>query len=158
MSLKKLIASVDCGFATGAVALTDPNGSFAEVYDLPIVPKNGIDCVSFLDLLVGGNEVSHIVLEYQMGRPRQSCKSTFNLGLGYGQIISCCQISKIPYTFIMPTKWKKRMGLTGRPKEASIELAGRLYPSLRESHLYLKKHEHRSEALLIGKDYTLNGI
>ena len=158
MSLKKLIASVDCGFATGAVALTSPDGAFAEVYDLPIVPKKGIDCLVLLDIFIGGDEVSHIVLEYQMGRPRQGCKSTFNLGLGYGQIISCCQISKIPYTFIMPAKWKRRMGLTGLPKGASIELAGEFFPSLRESHLYLKKHEHRSEALLIGKDYTLHGI
>lgn len=45
--------------------------------------------------------------------------------------------------------WKAQMGLTGKPKRASRELAKQIFPEVHASSLSLEKHHGRAEALLI---------
>ena len=138
-----MICGIDPG-AKGAIALLYPD--FAEVHDMPMIGKevNGADVAAiFTDF-----RPDHIWLEqinpFGMGRT-----SAFNFGRGYGTLQGVFQTLKIPYTLVTPQKWKKSYGLS-KEKELSRLLANRLFPALSDQ-LKLKKHDGRSEALLIAK-------
>jgi crossover junction endodeoxyribonuclease RuvC len=49
---------------------------------------------------------------------------------------------------VTPGVWKRHAGLIGKEKDASRELAARLYP---QATLNLKKHHGRADALLLAR-------
>jgi len=146
-----IICGIDAGWATGGLSLIGygKDYGFAELHDLPIPIKGkGVCALALADLISGGDDVRHIVIEQQASRPRQGLRSTFNLGTGYGMIMATVQLSGIPYSIVSPIRWKRDLELSGQGKDAAMDMARQLFPSARDS-MTRKKDEHRCEAALL---------
>ena len=139
-----MICGVDPG-QKGAIALLYEKGT-SHIYDMPMLGKE-----------VNGTEVSNILWEFEpehiwleqvnsfgMGRT-----SAYNFGQGVGILKGVFQAMKLPYTLVMPQKWKKSYGLS-KEKDHSRLLATRLYPDLADQ-FKRKKDDGRAEALLIAR-------
>jgi len=141
-----MIIGIDCGYKTGGVGLVSCEG-WAEVHDLPVYDEGGVDVRALTDILYSVDKVKHIYVERQHAMPKQGVVSTFKIGYAFGQIISTCALSRIPYSIISANTWKRSLGLA-KDKDASRRLAQQWYPDV-ASELKRKKDEHRAEALLI---------
>lgn len=137
---------IDPGYRAGGVALIGDN--WAEVHDLPVFDKDGLDAHSLAEI-IASVEASHIWLEYQQAMPRQGVSSTGKLMMAYGQIRAVVALSGVPYTIVRPAKWKQSMNVP-KDKDGARRLAIQWYPDLSD-RLKRKKDEHRAEALLIAR-------
>lgn len=145
----KTVAGIDCGWRSGGVGLIGPDqihGRWAEVHDLPVFEKHGVDVSGLVEILMSCR-IDHVYIEAQQAMPKQGASSTFNLGVGYGQILATCALLHLPHTVVRPAVWKKALGI-GRDKDAARCFAKRLYPKVSKD-LNRKKDEHRAEGLLI---------
>lgn len=142
------IAGIDVGLS-GAIAILDNQGIPLELQDMPVirVVKNEIDAVEVMAILKRQN-VSHAFIEKAGAMPGQGVVSMFRFGYSAGLIQGICTALNIPFTLIIPQRWKKSM-LDGMPKDkgSSIVRAKQLYPSL---ELNRKKDHNKADALLIG--------
>jgi len=141
---------------TGAIAWEDERGG-AWVSDLPTViegrgtgvvktrlaPRALADLVRYLGL-------SRAVLERTAARPGQGVSSMFSMGVTRGVILGVFGTFGIQLDEVEPALWKAHFQLLGAEKEASLELARRLFPSAREA-LARKKDHNRAEALLLAR-------
>ena len=82
--------------------------------------------------------------------PKQGSTSGFRFGVGVGLLRGVILALNVPIVFVSPAKWKSHFRLVGKPKDAARELAIRLYPEA-ASHLSLKKHQGRADALLLAR-------
>ncbi len=94
------------------------------------------------------------VIEKVGAMPKQGVASTFTFGTSYGVCIGAIAGFGIPLAYVTPAKWKAHFRLLGRDKDASRELAIRIFPEA-APHLTLKKHHGRADALLLAK-YALD--
>lgn len=140
------MAGIDVG-AKGALALMHFGGEqdgAASVIDMPLLDKKIIVRLA-LEFLASADV---IVLEQQQARPLDGGSSGFQLGFAYGQLYALCSTLPAKLIIVHPSRWKRDLSLWGKDKEASRELALRLFPALGKE-LILKKHEGRAEALLL---------
>jgi len=147
-----LIIAIDPGLTGAVSALRD--GAFLGVEDMPTVAKGSgsvkreVDPAGLKRLIrawMQPDESTTAVLEQVGAMPSQGVSSTFSLGDSYGSARAVIATSTIPLTLVSPVTWKKYFKLD-RDKEKSRALAIRLFPS---APLHLKKHDGRSEALLL---------
>ena len=94
------------------------------------------------------------VVEKVHGYKNQSASSAFNFGYAAAQPMVVCKVLDIPVTTITPVSWKKKVGLLTTDKDASRQLALKLYPELQET-LKFKKNVDRADAILIALSQTL---
>lgn len=142
------ILGVDPGSVSGALGLLDDNGE-NRVFDIPTV-KDGINGAE-LARLVQSLAPDVAAVELVGARPHQGLSSTFKFGKAFGMILGVLSTHQIPFVLVTPAKWKGHFHLRGGEdnKEASRELAIRLYPSV--TGLSRKKDQNRAEALLIAR-------
>lgn len=157
---------IDPGLS-GAVATLLDYGDRTEsrVWDLPIVGEGPAKCIDadalMLDLeeaRTNGDGVWHCVAAIEKAQvipirskkvsPFAGAVPNLRKGIAYGQCLSVLQILGARIYTPPPGSWKRNMGLTGKGKEGSRELAMRLFPELREE-LRRKKDHDRSESLLL---------
>jgi crossover junction endodeoxyribonuclease RuvC len=142
------IVGIDVGLS-GAIAILDNQGIPLELIDMPVIRavKNEIDIVEVVAILKRQN-VSHAFIEKAGAMPGQGVVSMFRFGYSAGLIQGICAALNIPFTLVIPQRWKKVM-LDGMPKEkgSSIIRAKQLFPSL---ELNLKKSHNQADAILIG--------
>jgi hypothetical protein len=74
--------------------------------------------------------------------------SAFNFGASFGIVLAACELVR-PVHLVTPQAWKKHHNLVGATKDASLELARLLFPSVKDRCLTRKKDIGRAEALLI---------
>lgn len=162
MSEKYMKIGIDPGL-TGAIAFLHPDGG-AWVRDMPlkehvgekkIVDGGAIAGFFFSD--IPPRITARVYIEQVQAMPPIKGKlrgagtvSSFNFGYSAGVVEGVVSAVAIPRAYVWPQTWKKRAGLTGKPKDASRELAIELYPQLAEV-LKLKKHHGRADALLIAR-------
>jgi crossover junction endodeoxyribonuclease RuvC len=135
----------------GAFAVLDANdkgGSFVATGELPRFDKL-LDAVGVSELL-RTYEPTRAVIERVHSMPGQGVSSTFTFGASYGLLIGVAGGAGLPLTFVTPSRWKSHFRLAGKPKDASRELAIRLFPEAAGS-LKLKKHTGRADALLLAR-------
>ena len=138
------ILGIDPG-ATGAIAAIYSTGAH-NVWDMPPLPH---DLADLLETVVGEDDgIGMAYLEKAQAMPKQGVSSMFNYGVGYGTIIGILTALNIPYTTVTPAVWKRALGLTGKPKDASRALARAHYPT---ASLNRVKDHGRAEALLIAE-------
>ena len=89
-------------------------------------------------------------IENVHARPGQGVTGMFSLGVSLGSVLGVIAALRLPYTLINPGQWKRRAGLTGKPKDASRARALQLHPELAE-RLSRKKDHGRAEAVLIAR-------
>lgn len=99
-----------------------------------------------------GDEEAHVFIEivHAMPRDKGGTVSAFSMGRGMGYWEMACVALGIPYTFVTPPVWKKKMfsGQPGSDKGASIARAKQLFPNMARK-LTRKGDDGRAEALLI---------
>lgn len=141
------ILAIDPGIS-GAYAFLDHDGGFISAGELPRFAKM-LDGIS-LTSLVKTRQPKQIVIEKVNSMPGQGVSSTFTFGTAYGVCIGVACSFNVPIAYITPTKWKTHFRLTGKDKDASRELAIRLYPDAAEL-LTLHKHHGRADAILLAR-------
>ena len=163
---RKNIVGIDPGL-TGAIAMLANNHELITVVDMPTMPlgrtgkRRQVDVMQLDKILYSFNIESpnglHAIVEQVGAAPIQGRKqgglSMFSFGTGYGMIQGVLAARKIPYSFALPQTWKRRAGLIGRDKSASIATAKLLYP---QAPLTLRKHHGRADAILIAKFGGIN--
>jgi crossover junction endodeoxyribonuclease RuvC len=89
-----------------------------------------------------------VVLENQRPMPQQGVVSMFSLGRQMGGLEGVLAALGLPFEVVEPVTWKWAVGLKGREKEASRQLALKLMPE--GAALFGRKRDHgRAEAALI---------
>ena len=141
------IIAIDPG-VNGAFAILGHRGEFIKADELPRFDKL-VDAVAF-GALVASYAPASAVIERVGAMKGQGVTSMFTFGAAYGVAIGVIGGYGIPFALITPAKWKAHFRLVGKPKDAARELAIRLYPEA-ASHLSLKKHQGRADALLLAR-------
>jgi crossover junction endodeoxyribonuclease RuvC len=141
------ILAIDPG-VNGAYAVLGREGEFLDMGELPRFAKalNAVELASIFSL----HRPEIAVIEKVTSMPNQGVASTFTFGCAYGVCIGVAEGSDVPVAFVTPGRWKAHFRLIGQPKDASRELAIRLYPAVARM-LGLKKHHGRADALLIAR-------
>jgi len=142
------ILGVDPGL-TGALAL-HRDGEWI-LLDMPIAGDakrreiNGPELCRFLR----EHQPDHAYLEYAAARPGQGVSSMFKFGVSYGATKMALAACGVPYTIVIPMKWKPAVGIqTGADKEASRLRALQLFSDL-AAYLSRKKDHARADAMLL---------
>ena len=139
--------AIDPG-VNGAYAILDWEGRFIKADELPRFDKL-VDAVA-LGNIFGSYAPERVVIEKVGAMPGQGVTSMFTFGAAYGVAIGVAGGAGVPIVFVSPAKWKAHFRLVGKPKDASRELAIRLFPKAAPS-LTLKKHHGRADALLLAR-------
>jgi len=147
------VVGIDPGIR-GALCLLDEKRKLVELSDMPTITpirKLEVDPVGVSEVLRGFKKLTRkpiiVNLESVGARPGQGVTSMFNFGQGYGVLRGVIACLDLTCHLITPQRWKSEAGLIGGTKQDSIDLARKHYPS---APIYLKKHDGRAEALLIG--------
>jgi len=158
-----IVLGVDPGL-TGAVAAICSARGLLDIMDIPVCDnghasgsmRNWVDVAALVLALRDWSQrfefAAHGQVLAAMERPipmptlpAQTIASQFDT---VGAIRAALICRACPVTMVEPGKWKKRYAL-GRDKDASREVAARLYPAA-DKLLARKKDHNRAEALLIG--------
>lgn len=91
---------------------------------------------------------SRVFVEKVGAMPGQGVTSSFNFGFSAGAIEACCVAAGLEVAYVQPQTWKRAMGLLGKDKNASRELACKLLP-LNVPAFARAKDDGRAEAALI---------
>lgn len=83
--------------------------------------------------------------------PGQGVTSMFSFGQSFGFILGVLTAFGIGYQLVSPTLWKREFGLLHTEKQASVDVAKRLFPgvSLLPTERCRKESDGMSDALLI---------
>lgn len=150
-----MILGIDPGL-DGALALVY-QGSIICVADMPTheITVNGkkrrqIDIMS-LDATIAGMDLDHgpfeAIVEDPHAMPQQGVSSSFKFGFNCGIVRGVLAAHLVPVTYIRPSVWKRRLGLTA-DKDAARKRAGELFPSA--AHYFARKcDDGRAEAVLL---------
>jgi crossover junction endodeoxyribonuclease RuvC len=137
---------------TGALAILNESGDCERVADLPVIRDGKLSWIDgsalqslLIDSLAG--RPARAFVERVQAFPQQGRSSAFNFGVGFGSILSILQARHIAIELVMPTQWKKALGLSN-DKRASLDKARLLFPT---AELHLAKHDGRAEALLLAR-------
>ncbi len=164
-----IIIGIDPGLSGAAAALqpADAEGPefIIDAIDLPTMAdgtKNQIDDLAFARWirLVTAGKPARAIIENVRAMPsipgkdgqRRSmgAASSFRFGLAAGQLRATLRISGLELTFVESSGWKKWFDLRGADKEASRQLALKMWPT--SAYLMKRKMDHqRAEAMLIAK-------
>jgi crossover junction endodeoxyribonuclease RuvC len=141
------ILAIDPG-VNGAFAVLGRLGELIDIGELPRFAKlvNAVELGSIFRR--HGPQLA--VIEKVASRPGQGVAAVFTFGCAYGVCIGVAGGSDVPVSFVTPGRWKTHFRLLGKPKDASRELAIRLYPGAAKM-LGLKKHHGRADALLLAR-------
>ena len=76
--------------------------------------------------------VTFAFIEKVASFPGQGVASTFKFGKSFGFLIGCLAASGIPYDFVPPGVWQRRLGCLNKGKKAITKAAcQRLFPSVK---------------------------
>ena len=85
--------------------------------------------------------------------PGQGTVSMFSFGESFGFILGVLTAYGIPYQLVPPRKWKAEFGLLNTDKQASVDVAKRLFPgvNLLPTDRCRKESDGMSDALLMAE-------
>jgi len=83
--------------------------------------------------------------------PGQGVTSMFSFGQSYGFVLGVLTAFGIPYQLVPPRKWKAEYGLLNTQKQASVDVAKRLFPNvnLLPTDRCRKESDGMSDSLLL---------
>lgn len=93
------------------------------------------------------------IVENVHSMPGQGVKSTFNFGKNFGYILGLLDSLDIPYKLVAPLKWKNFYKLTGKPKQASIDLVHKKFKNinLKRTPRKINDDDNIAEAILLAE-------
>ena len=147
---------IDPGF-TGAVAIMEYDTKAIDIqfWDAPVGQignKNVLLPTEMKRIFDSYKQTTcHIAIESVHSMKGQGVTSAFTFGKGVGLWIGVIVGLGLPYTEVLPQRWKAVMmhGM-GKDKDASRVRAMQLFPQISEQ-LNLKKHHGRADALLLAE-------
>jgi hypothetical protein len=152
-----ILLGIDIGL-TGAVAAISQQG--ARIVDLPTIAVPGVGMVRsrlsgrglrdiLLDLVPPGCVALALIEDvHTMPGSRNSPQAQGSLMRSRGIVEAALDIAGIETRVVQPATWKRRFGLIGQDKRASVPLAAKLYPEA--GHMLKRVKDHnRGDALLI---------
>ena len=139
-----MIIGIDPGYRAGGVAIVGDD--FAEVHDLPVFEKGGVNAHALGDLL-NEDGLKAIYIEQVSAMPKQGVSSVWKFGEGVGAIKAVAALAGVPVHFVTPAKWKQHFRLS-REKGEARRYAIQVCPKV-EKDLRRVKDTNRAEALLI---------
>jgi crossover junction endodeoxyribonuclease RuvC len=85
--------------------------------------------------------------------PGQGVTSMFSFGQSFGFILGVLTAFGIPYQLVPPRKWKAEYGLLNTQKQASVDVAKRLFPevSFLPTERCRKESDGMSDAVLMAE-------
>jgi len=136
-----IVLGIDPG-RTGALALLK-NGELEGVVDMP-------DTTAALQgVLIDMPVVAFAYVEKPFLGPKMGGKAIAGSFQKYGALLASLQWRDIPLREIRPAEWKAKLGLIGKDKSASREMASQMFPG--HAELFRRvKDDGRAEACLIG--------
>ena len=144
-----VIIGIDPGLLSGAVGVIDQNGyRFCGAIKSVDGRVDAIDLKNTLKQAVDASEDAMICIEQVFGMRGQGISSTSKFMRAVGVIEAVCVLTRYPVHFVSPQKWKKHFGLIKCDKNASLDIARKLYP---EATLSKKKDHNKAEALLLAR-------
>jgi len=154
-----MIVGIDPG-GYGAIAAPD----IQVVYDMPsksvFITKNTKGKLQLRDKLNDiiteiNNKlnISKIVVEAQRSFGKEGRNSMMTIGRNYDMFFSLAYYRGIEIDVIQPRDWKDYYKLTGKPKEASVDLCEELWPDMNFRGPKGAKKDGRADAMLIGQYY-----
>jgi crossover junction endodeoxyribonuclease RuvC len=142
---------------TGAVALYDSvDNLILDVFDTPTRERaygHGLEVdwltfnEKFIDLHYQEDDCL-VILENVGVMPKQGNVAAFAFGQVVGGIRALLETLRCNYLLIHPVTWKKKFGLTGTDKYATLEMVRSVHPEARPL-LTHKKHHNRADAMAI---------
>lgn len=157
--MDKIIIGIDPG-QKGAITflLKKKKGlRFLDVHDLPKVEKpfgrSGGTMIHAPKLfnLIGWYKktfkIETIYLEHVHAMPKQGVVAVFSFGVTFGIILSTIMLSGVDIRLVTPANWKRKAGLTGKPKDSSIRKAIDIFPEA--TFRLTKKATDRADSILI---------
>ncbi len=138
----------------GALAMIDIWKQPQQVIDMPTMVLTGkrqqVNASELAKILDRWRKQTDCIayLERVSAMPGQGVSGMFNFGTSYGIVQGVLGALQIPMVLVSPVVWKRRAGLTGKPKDAARTLAQQLWP---QASLGRKKDIGRADALLIAK-------
>lgn len=157
------VLGVDPG-VHGALVLLDTDTDLLVVEDMPIVSVKRASRPGTHNLISEGHLAGLVSalspdvawIERVHAMPRQGVVSSFNFGLGFGQVLGVLAAIKVPFYLVSPGEWKRLFRL-GADKQAARLLASRMFPdsAMKFSRV---RDDGRAEAALLavfGAKYPL---
>lgn len=144
-----IVVGIDPG-ASGALALI-VDGELTDVIDAPAIDKRiNVPTVTewFKGWQTSVGRIDRVVIENVHAMPKQGVSSSFNFGRALGAVEAVPQALGLVCTYATPSVWKKSMGLVGKGKGASRQLATDLHPSWAAMFRRVKD-DGRAEAVLL---------
>jgi len=137
---------------TGGIAVIH-NGKLVAVHEMPVLGGK-VDGLG-IDEILSEVEPDVCYVEQLQAFPKNGVIASFSLGYSYGVTVGVIQANAVKLVQVRPTEWKKKMGLTGKDKNASRGLARELFPEFASS-FKLVKHDGVAEAALIARFGAFN--
>lgn len=103
------------------------------------------------DVRVHRGEKCIAAVEKVGAMPGQGTVSMFSFGQSFGFILGVLTAFGIPYQLVPPRKWKAEYGLLNTQKQASVDVAKRLFPevSFLPTERCRKESDGMSDSLLL---------
>lgn len=152
-----ILIGIDIG-VTGAIAAVDSRGT-CTIHDLETLPVPGASrlvkrrldgraLIHTLRALIPPGAVAKAVIEDIHMRPGTGGAATSSLSGSRGVVEAVLDIARVDWATVQPRRWKAGLGLIGKSKRDSIDLASSLYPPAVAS-LKRQRDHNRAEALLL---------
>ena len=150
-----MIIGIDPG-QTGALAFLE-QGKVVALVDMPVMARTHgkgqqVDPYTLATLILehGGARATNVLMEQVAAMPGQGVSSTFNFGEAVGIVKGVLGALRLPIRMVIPQRWKKRAGITGKDKDTARTLAIQMYPEV-AGELTRKKDVGRADAILIAR-------
>lgn len=156
-----IVLGIDCGL-TGAIAGLRSDGSYIDVFDLPVVRRGAAKWIDGreLRLLVRkmrGEDSAHAIVEHIHAMPEMGSVANNSKGMTLGSTLTCLDMCGCSIELVSPVKWKRAQGLLmpeaadDEKKQASLKRARQLFP---RAPLERVADHGRAESLLIADWYA----
>lgn len=148
------IAAVDPGI-TGGIAFME-HGRLVDVFEMPV--NAGRTDGGQIAILFGEFMPDQVVIENTQAMPKNGSIASYSLGLNTGIVLGVVQAMSYPGVRVRPQEWKKGMGLIGKPKDSSRQLAIELYPTFAPKFRTKVKGSGPAEAASMARWATAQAI
>ena len=145
------IAGIDPGITGGLACIH--RGKLVAVEAMPV--HDGRADGRAIDEMLTEWEPDAVYVENTQPMPKNGSIASYSLGLNTGIVIGVIQANGFRMVRVRPQEWKKKMGLTGKDKNASRGLATELFPEFASS-FKLVKNDGMAEAALIARYGAFN--
>lgn len=123
--------------------------------EMPLMPdRKEIDTLLICQILTIHKKADpniFCILEKAQSMPGQGSTSTFNYGVGYGEIRGVLKAMSIPFEEVRPNVWKKEFSLVKKDKKASATIANKLFPKQNFRSEKGRLMDGKAEALLLAE-------